>query len=440
MSARERAVRQLNRIEVGGAFVGLVGSEGGTGDPRVERQATEYVAGITRWRRWLDFLIGHFYKGPFDKMEPTLKHILRVSLYDLLLLDTPPHAALNEAVALAKRLVRPKAGGLVNGLLRAVLRQKDHLPVPDSSDPVEALAVRYSHPTWIARRWYGRYGPKETEALLRWNNERPVFGLRINTLKTTVAEFRQDLDRLGIDWEPSSYLDDFVRVRKLQPVLRAGLLDAGQCAVQDESSGLVVRLLDPQPGETFVDACAAPGGKALYAAEKMQNQGRLLAFDIHEGRLHLVEEAARKQGVDILEARAIDARALVPSSHTPLADRVLLDAPCSGLGVLAKRADLRWNRSLEEIEALAVLQDELLDAMGSLVRPGGLLVYSTCTIEPDENHRRIEAFLTRHPDFRIESASGFVSAGVVTPEGYYATLPHRHGVDGAFGVRLRRSE
>ena len=440
-NARQRAVEQLNRIDIGGAFVGLVGEEDFAEviDARAERQAMDYIAGVTRWRRYLDFIIRRFYKGKFKKMEPALKQILRVGLYDVLMLETPPHAALNEAVDLAKRMVRPGAGGLVNGLLRSVVRQKDHLPVPDTGDPADDLAIRHSHPTWIAQRWLSRFGLDETEALLRYNNTRPLYGLRPTIFKISPGDFKRMLDEAAVEWEASAYLDDFVRVRRLQAVLRAGWIAEGLCAVQDESAGLVVRLLDPQPGETLVDACAAPGGKALYAAARMRNQGRLVAVDIHPGRLRLVETAAAAQGITILQSRAADLRDFTRPDDRPQADRVLLDAPCSGLGVLAKRADLRWHRAAEEIAALTTLQDQLLDAAARLVRPGGLLVYSTCTIEPEENQQRVEAFLERHAAFRSEPATGFVPEAVVTSEGYLATLPHRHHVDGAFGARLRRT-
>ncbi len=439
-TARWRAVEHLNRIDRDAAFIGLIREEDLAEDldPRAERQATEYVAGVTRWRRYLDFIIRHFYKGKFKKMEPALKQILRVGLYDVLMLETPPHAALNEAVELAKRLVRPGAGGLVNGILRSVVRQKDHLPTPDTGDPADDLATRHSHPTWIVRRWLTRFGPQETEALLHQNNTRPLHGLRPNIFKISPGDFKTKLDEEEVRWETSDFLDDFVRVRRLQAVLRAGWVEEGLCAVQDESGGLVVRLLDPQPGETLVDACAAPGGKALYAAARMRNQGRLVAIDIHPGRLRLVETSAERQGITILQPHALDLRDFARRDDRPQADRVLLDAPCSGLGVLAKRADLRWHRTLEEIEELTTLQDQLLDAAAGLVRPGGLLVYSTCTIEPEENQQRVEAFLQRHEAFALEPADGFVPAAVVTPDGYLATFPHRHHIDGAFGARLRR--
>ncbi|GIV60255.1 16S rRNA (cytosine(967)-C(5))-methyltransferase RsmB [Rhodocaloribacter litoris] len=438
-TARGRAVRQLDRIEVGGAFAGLVGDDAaGEADPRADRLVTEYVAGVTRWRRRLDFLIAHFYRGPYQKMEPTLRQILRLALYDLLFLGTPAHAAVHEAVELAKAFVRPGAGGLVNGLLRAVLRHRNALPVPQTGDPVEDLAIRASHPTWMVRRWVERFGTAETERLLAWNNARPVFGLRLSSRADRAAVVAL-LDAHGVAWTPSPYLDDFLRLGQLQPVRAAGLLDNGRCAVQDESAGLVVRLLDPQPGETVLDVCAAPGGKARYAADRMRGQGRLLAFDVNAGRLRLLAEAARGEGLALIETEAVDLRHLANRPDAPRGDRVLLDAPCSGLGVLARRADLRWRRLPEALDELIRLQDELLDAAARLVRPGGLLVYATCTIEPEENEARIAAFLKRHPDFTLEPAHPFVPGALVTSEGFFASLPHRHEIDGAFGARLRRA-
>ncbi|HET6567462.1 MAG TPA: 16S rRNA (cytosine(967)-C(5))-methyltransferase RsmB [Rhodothermales bacterium] len=438
-SARGRAVRQLERIEQAGAFVGFSGEdEGSEIDPRDERLVTEYVAGVTRWRRWLDFLLASAYRDNLEKMEPRLRQILRVGLYDLLYLNTPPHAALNEAVNLAKRQVRPGAGGLVNGILRTLHRRQGDLPQPDTGDPAEDLAIRYSHPTWMAARWLERYGTDRTVALLEWNDSRPVYGVRINTLKGSVSDFHGLLDAHGISWEPSPYLETFVRTGRVQGLVQTGFLADGHCAVQDESAGLIVALLDPQPGETVVDCCAAPGGKSTHAAQRMRNEGRVIAFDVHEGRLALVRRAAEQQGAAIVETHAGDFREAPTRFDGLQADRVLLDAPCSGLGVLAKRADLRWNRSPEEIEQLTHLQDELLDAAARVVRPGGLLVYSTCTIEPEENEGWVAAFLARRPEFALESASGFVPEEMVSAEGFYSTFSPRDRIDGAFGARLRR--
>ena len=439
-SARHVAVLHLDRIEAAGAYVGLVESDADLDlDAREERQVREYVAGVTRWRRWLDFLINTYYRGAPEKLEARLRQVLRLGLYELLFLRTPPHAAIHEAVELAKQLVRPQAGGLVNGVLRTIQRQRGQLPEPDTGKPERDLAIRHSHPTWMVRRWLERYGPDATEDLLIWNNTRPIYGLRINTQRITVEAFRERLREAGIPHDPSPDLDDFVRMRHLQPLLHTGLLEEGWCAVQDESAGLVVRLLDPQPGDHVLDLCAAPGGKALYAAIRMHDTGRVQAVDVNPQRLGLVRQAAETHRLQAVEAtEAVDARDLADRTPPPQAYRVLLDAPCTGLGVLAKRADLRWNRDVADLKELTALQAELLDAAARLVQPGGLLVYSTCTIEPEENGDQVEAFLARHPAFELESAAPYVPEVMVTPEGYYATLPHRDGIDGAFGARLRR--
>ena len=228
---RAYAVEQLNRIEAQGAYVSLAADDlaAEAVDPRAERQATEYVAGVTRWRRWLDFLVAASYRGDAEQMDLVLRQVLRVALYDLLFLRTPPHAALHEAVELAKHAVHRGAGGLVNGILRNLLRRLNDLPEPDRSDAAEYLAIRHSHPTWMVRRWLDRLGPDETEALLRWNNARPVYGLR--AVRMPVDAMRKELDALEVGWEASAFLPTFVRVQTLQPVIRAGWLADGRVAV-----------------------------------------------------------------------------------------------------------------------------------------------------------------------------------------------------------------
>ena len=437
-STRKLAAESLCRIEVGGAFIGLTGPSQRSSEARLSRQATDLIAGVTRHRRYLDFLIQSQYPGRFDKMEALLKQILRVGVYELIIVRNPPHAVLHEAVELAKRIVRPGAGRLANGLLRALLRVLDALPTPDTADEADYLGILHSHPTWMVRRWLYRLGHQETKRLLQWNNARPVYGIRCNSLKTSLRDFHAALDAAGVSWKQGLYMEDFVRATKLQPLMRSSLLQAGACAIQDESAGLVVRLLDPQPGETVIDTCAAPGGKALYAALRMQNRGRVRAIDAHAARLTLLQRSARSHGVTIVDAHVADLRPYAKRTNMAQADRVLLDAPCSGLGVLAKRADLRWNRTVQNLQELTCLQDALLDHAALLVRRGGLLVYSTCSTEPEENEQRVIAFLRQHADYRLEPAPCALPSEVITREGYLATLPHTHAVDGAFGARLRR--
>lgn len=436
-STRERAVQQLNQIEQHGATIADVSELATSADAREHRQILEYVAGVTRWRRWLDFILSQYYKGELEKMEHTLRQILRVGLYDILFLHTPEHAALNEAVNVAKKMVRAGAGGLVNGILRNVLRNRDSLPEPVEDDLAEQLAVRYSHPTWMVEGWLARYGEADTRALLIWNNERPAYTLRVNTLRTDAAAVMARCEALGVKAEPSPLVPEGIRVDGLQALIRDGVLSEGLCSVQDESAMLVVRLMDPQPGDTVIDLCAAPGGKTYYAAALMGDRGRVIAADAQPERLRRLRTGMQPLGLSIVEPREMDAAA-PDRDLARLGDRVLLDAPCTGLGVLAKRADLRWKRTPEELLRVTDLQAELLHAAASLVKPGGVLVYSTCTIEPEENEYQITRFLKRHPDFTLESAAGFVPATVVSSQGYLASLPQQHGIDGAFGARMRR--
>ena len=437
--ARRMAVEQLVRIEETGAFVGLVADLDREEEvsPRDERQSTDYVAGVTRWKRWLDFVLSHFVRTHLDQLEPALRQVLRLGVFDLLILETPPHAAVNEAVELTRRMVRPQAAGLTNGVLRNVVRSLETLPEPDMADEADRLGVRHSHPTWMVRRWLDRFGAEDTIRLLNANNARPAFGLRVNTRRTSVDAVAAALEASGVSWETSPYLNYLLRVRQLQPVIAAGLLADGSVAVQDESAAMVVRVLDPQPGERLLDLCAAPGGKAMHAAQLMDDRGEIVAVDVHPGRLRLVERASLSQGVSIVRCLAADARTLEAQAVGPF-DCVLLDAPCSGLGVLARRADLRWNRSEADLRDLMALQDRLLDSAAPLVRPGGRLVYSTCTIEPEENEDRVDRFLTTHAEFTVEPAGDLVPPEVLSERGFMYTLPHVHGTDGAFAARLRK--
>lgn len=433
--ARDLAVHRLLRVEADGAFVARL--SGGRVPPDVARQVSEYVAGVTRQKRWLDFLVGQFYRGDVEALDPELRQVLRIGAYDLAVQGVPPHAAVDEAVAAARRLLHRGAAGLTNAVLRALARalRSGALPTPRTGDEADDLAVRHSHPTWMVRRWLARWGPEATRRFLLATNGAPRYALRCTAGAPGLDALAERLKDLDADPQPSAWLDDFLTVGRLQPVLRGGLVKEGVCAVQDEAAGLVVRALDPQPGEAVLDGAAAPGGKAVYAALRMGGRGRVVAVDVSESKADLVRQSAERQGVAAtVEAVAADLTAWAPP--TPF-DRVLLDAPCSGTGVLAKRADLRWNRRPEDLAELAALQDRLLDAAAAAVREGGLLVYSTCSVEPEENGDRVASFLRRHPEFAPEPVGDAVPAALRDGDVYRA-LPHVHGTDGAFAARLRR--
>ncbi|EIE25940.1 S-adenosyl-L-methionine-dependent methyltransferase [Coccomyxa subellipsoidea C-169] len=451
------------RIDEEGAFVGLVGgsptrtqpharknSPSAPLDSRDARFVTELVFGVTRWRRRLDWLISQL-RPTGGALDPQLLQILRLGIFELLELRKPDWA-INSHVDLAKELVRPEAARLVNGVLRNLTRMRTANAIPkpklepgfSQSQRADVFGIAASHPSWLVERWMQRFGEAETLKLLASNNRRPVYSLRVNTMKVDIGVLEQELQEGGVDVERSPYLpEEYLRVNSgLQEVLGQGLLKDGLCQVQDESAGMVVSLLDPQPGEHVLDACAAPGGKALFAAARMLGKGQLVANDANARRLRGLPGTAARQGLPagFLTVGSADLREQSGQRHVPF-DRVLLDAPCSGLGVLAKRADLRWRRQPADIQSNALLQDELLDAAAQLVRPGGLLVYSTCSIEPEENDLRVDAFLSRHPDFTAEPAPpGLLPDSVLDDNGFMATFPHVHGIDGAFGARLRRRQ
>ncbi|HIG73140.1 MAG TPA: 16S rRNA (cytosine(967)-C(5))-methyltransferase RsmB [Bacteroidetes bacterium] len=430
--ARLRAVRRLLRIEEDAAYVSRL-SAGASDD--AERRAIAIVAGVTRWRRWLDWSVSRHLRQPLASLDAPLRQALRLGAFELIVEGRPPHAAVGEAVGVTRTLLHKGAAGLANAVLRKLAREvgEDRLPRPSTGDAAEDLAIEWSHPTWLVRRWLDRWGAEETKALLAFNNEVPRYTLRSNTLRVSPEQLMERLQQLGTDPEPCRWAPEAFRVVRLAPAL--GLVSEGACAVQDEAALLVVHALDPQPGEAVLDGAAAPGGKAIAAAERMQNQGRVVAVDVHAGKTDLIWRASQAHGATIVAPVAADLREW--ETDEPF-DRVLLDAPCSGTGVLAKRADLRWNRTPEEMGALAVLQRDLLAAAAAHVRPGGVLVYSTCSLEPEENEGQVEAFLAGHPEFSREPVTT-VPEALRTPAGDYQALPHRHGTDGAYAARLRRA-
>jgi 16S rRNA (cytosine967-C5)-methyltransferase len=433
---RGTAVKILNRVERTDSYLDKV--------LEVELRAqdlndadkglmSEIVHGVLRWQGRLDWVLNGFSHGNFSKSEINVKNTLRVALYQILFLDRVPHAAaVNEGVEFIKRIRGDKPAGLVNAVLRNIIRNIDGIRYPDPADDLgQYLSVFYSHPQWIVRRWVERFGGEEAKKLLIRNNERPELSLRINRLKTTPAQFLSMLEQLGIEGHQSPYLENFIKVKSLSRIGQMELFRGGYFTIQDESAALPCLLLDPQPGERVIDLCAAPGGKTTNLAEMMKNQGEIIAVDKYEGKLHLIKGSLDRLGLRNVTLMAADAR----ETSIPHADRVLLDAPCTGLGVLSKKPDIRWKRDVSDIIHLSKMQQELIANAATLVKPGGVLVYSTCTLEPEENDEIVKGFLESNRDFTLDDPTPFVKKDLVS-DGYVRSYPHVHSMDGAFAARL----
>lgn len=437
---RGTAVKILNRVERSDAYLDrLMDAEMRSTEMNELDKAlmNEIVTGVIRWKMKLDWVLTGFFHGNFTKAETNIKNALRVALYQILFLDKVPHsAAVNEAVEFIKRIRGQKAADLVNAVLRNILRNLENIRYPDpAEDRIQHLAVVESHPAWIVKRWVERFGYDEAKALLHTNNQRPDLTLRVNRLKIDFNYFLSKLEQNQIQFSRSTVLDYFVRVKHMSGIGGSELYRLGFFAVQDESAGLAVVLLDAKPGDRVIDLCAAPGGKTTFIGELMRNVGEIVAVDKYETRLNLVRVACQRTGIANAHFIAADAAEV----RIAPADRVLVDAPCSGLGVLAKKPDAKWKREVYDLEKLVQIQRSILENAASLVKPGGVLVYSTCTTEPEENEAIVESFLSAHPEFTLEPAGQFVPASVVSPEGYIKTFPHKHGMDGSFAARLKKS-
>lgn len=443
LDAREASLSALLRIEEEGAYANLALSEvlSAPMDPRDKRLAAEITYGVITYRLTLDWIVEQVAGRPVHKIDRTVLQALRIGLYQLFYLErVPPSAAVHATVEAIKKGKKRGLAPFVNGVLRGAQRKKNDLPWPERSrDEAAYLSLRYSHPEWLVRRWLGRFGPADTERLLGANNRPAPLSVRVNTLKTDRETLMASLLREGIEAHPSDAVPDGVVMKA------AGLLTSlsgyrqGHFQVQGESAMLTTLILDPGPGSRVLDGCSAPGGKTTHMAALMGNSGEILALDIHPHRLELVKANCRRLGVENVQTKCLDARELDPDK-TGEFDAILLDVPCSGFGVIRRKPDMKWRRKEEDIVELADTQKAMLNAAASVLKRGGVLVYSTCTNEPEETESVIAGFLGKHPDFVTADVRPRLpenwrdSAG----EKGIQLYPHVHGVDGFFIARLRR--
>ncbi len=400
---------------------------------------TQLVYGVLRHRNRMDWALGQFCRKPIQRLSPTLRNILRMGAYQILFLDRiPARAVVDEAVDLTQRKGVQGLSGFVNAVLRSLDRDRAAITYPDpQTDPVRHLSVSYSHPEWMVNRWLKRYGPERTMVLCQANNQIPPVTLRANTLLTTRESLEAQLKSEGVEVEDCTVSSLALRIKD-GVVTESAAYRKGWFYVQDEAAQLVVLGLAPRPGEVILDACAAPGGKTTHTAQVMANEGRIIALDVKAQRLELVRENCQRLGIRIVECLLGDAR-VVKGLKGLKFDRILVDAPCSGLGVLRRNPEGKWTKTEDLIHRYARLQSEILEGVSPWLKEGGVLMYSTCSTELEENEQVVRKFLSAHPEYQIQSLQEDLppaASSLITSEGFLSTLLNSESMDGFFAAKL----
>jgi 16S rRNA (cytosine967-C5)-methyltransferase len=443
-SVRQLASEILRKVESRDAFADILLDDAYRKSALPDRDRallTELVYGTLRWRGKIDAQLTRQLRRPLNDSEVFIRNLLRVTVYQLLFLDKiPDYAAVDEAVRLAKTHNGRKVAGFVNGVLRNVLRDRERVAGSEPpSDSTTALAIEVSHPEWLVRRWIEEFGREEAVALMLANNQKPPLVVRANTMKTTREELLKLFRQNGITAEPSRWSPQGVSISGGPAVMRMPGFEEGLFQVQAEASQHIGYLLSPKSGEHVLDACAAPGGKTTHLAELMGDTGEVLATDRSARGVRKIIESAARLGLKSIQSRCVDITHESSPSDRPF-DRILVDAPCSGLGTLRAHPEIKWRRNEADIARLSGVQSELLNRVADRLKPAGVLVYSTCTLSRAENEAVVEDFLKRHSGFELEDAAEHLpdEAKSLVQRRYFRALPHRHNTDGFFAARMRK--
>ena len=411
-------------------------------DRRDEAFVMALVYGVLRWRGRLDLIIRSVSATPLAKLDPQVINIVRLGLYQIIFMDRVPNsAAVNTSVDLTKTLNKKWLTGFVNAVLRNALRRLPEIELPSSAkDPVHALSVAQSMPDWLVKRWINQFGPQEAKSLCEASNRIPPLTLRTNTLKTDRATLMRHLEATAEVVRSSAYVPDGIVLDGLKGRLfSSSAFEKGWFQVQDEAAQAVSHLLAPKSGQMVLDACAGLGGKTAHIAALMENSGRITAIDRDDRKLEKLNMEMNRLGITIVSSKSADLQATDINDNIEKFDRILLDAPCTGLGVIRRNPDAKWARTPQDIERCAQNQIQLLEHLTDRLKPGGVLVYAVCSTEPEETHGVINSFLNKQTDFAIDNNSPDLPPSL-TPlldqRGWLKTTPHRHGTDGFFAVRL----
>lgn len=439
-TAREVALEVLTAVEEEGSYSNLVLNQM-LNRIRLERAdiglATELVYGTISRLNTIDYFLGQFVAKGLNKLQPWVRNLLRFSFYQIYYLDRiPAHAAVNEAVNIAKRRGHQGISGMVNGVLRNVIRRREELVIPQDLPAAKRISLQHSFPEWMVARWIKQYDEATAEQICISNNEAPSVSIRVNTHRTSRTAMLELLQSEGYEVEISPLSPDGILVHGGGNMALTSWYQEGLISVQDESSMLVAEAVQVQAGMNVLDCCAAPGGKSVHLAEKMNNNGHIIANDIHEHKRQLVDDQAERLQLSIIETTVGDALTLAERYPAGSFDRILLDAPCSGLGVIRRKPDLKWNKSMADIKEIVQLQQQLLQNISTLLKPDGILVYSTCTIERSENEAIVESFLHQNKEFEVVPFAPLTANHATTG---VQILPQDFHSDGFYIAALRKS-
>ncbi|NMB41631.1 MAG: 16S rRNA (cytosine(967)-C(5))-methyltransferase RsmB [Firmicutes bacterium] len=442
IDAREASLKVLVELEKKDTYLNLALNRVFSRQlfPEAERALlTELSYGVVQRLNTLDWVLALYLSHPLEKLTIWIRNILRMGAYQLLFLDRiPDSAAVDESVKLAHRFGHKGVAGLVNAVLRKVSTSKKTLPWPSREKNLEHyISLRYSYPLWMVQRWLKNMGADETEAFCSACNTVPPLTVRTNTLRLSRAKLKEILLQEGTEAKNCLYAAEGLEIKISERLFDLPSFREGFFQIQGEASMLAATSLNPQPGESVLDLCSAPGGKTIHMANLMQNQGNIVATDLYPHRLELVQKAAKHQGVKIIRTEKLDGRSL-PDEKIKAFERVLLDVPCSGLGVIRRKTDLKWRRQPEDIASLSQLQLRLLKEGFKALRPKGVLLYSACTIEPEETTDVINKFLEQEPSARPAMFSSLLPEGLESKEGRIFLWPHKHNLDGFFLARIRK--
>lgn len=438
MNAREIALNILNEIYTQQAYSNIALSrhlQKHQLSDQDRRFITELVYGVVKAGDTLLWILKKFITRPLIKVEPAILNILRLGIYQIVFMDKiPESAACNESVNLAKKYSNQGSAKFVNGVLRNLIRQPEKYAMPTGNKASE-LAIREQHPLWLVKKFIHTFGSEAAIKLCKFNNTNAPLVLRTNTLKTTRQELITELIHSNCQVIPSKLTPEGIICQVHSALNQLKALQNGFAQVQDESSMLVAHVVNPQPGEFIIDTCSAPGGKTTHMATLMNNQGTIIASDIYEHKLKLIQDNAQRLGITIIKPILIDARD-IGSNYKQQADKVLVDAPCSGMGVLRRKPDSRWNKTAEIFEKLPPLQLAILESASHAVKKGGVLVYSTCTIMPQENQEIIDAFLAKHPEFVLDDVRKYLPFKSHSKTKTLQLIPYQDNTDGFFIARM----